>query len=756
LPCQKVQNMPANTLSPRPLALAVAALLATAAVTAHAETDATDIDTVHVTASQIARQALGTSTITAEDIAKRPPVNDIAELLRTMPGVNLTGNSASGQYGNNRQIDLRGMGPENTLILIDGKRVGARDAVRMGRSGERNTRGDTNWVPAEMIERIEVLRGPAAARYGSGASGGVVNIITKRPTGDLTGAVDLYGLVPEHSAEGGSERLGLQLSGPMTDTLSFRLYGNLNKTDADSLDLNRDFATGASAVPPAGREGVKNRDVNALLRWDVTANQVVEFEAGTSRQGNIYAGDRAVSTTGTSTGVDLAALAEQQAETNRMYRTTGAITHRGRWGDVSSRLTAAVEGVNNSRINEGLAGGPEGSFNGADWSTSRLRNYQLDGEVSFPTTLGGAENVWTLGFEYLDSRLTDPYSMSQSSSSGGGIPGLSADRARGKSDAQTTAVYVEDNIYLGERWIVTPGLRFDHHSQFGNNTSPSLNAQFRLNSDWVVKGGIARAFKAPNLYQSNPDYLYYTRGNGCPNALPSLGAGCYMQGNADLKAETSLNKELGVEWAPQSGWQASLTYFHNDYKDKIQAGYTQIGLTADRKGRIFRWENAPKAIVQGLEGNLVIPLLGEQGDRLKWSNNFTYMVENENKSTGQPLSVIPKYTVNTMLDWQATEQLSLLLTGTFYGKQEPATANINNDPRCTANCDASTVLQTRSAYNVWGVSARYKVTDTVSVGFGVNNLADKRLFREANSSDAGAATYNEPGRAYWASLRFGF
>ena len=48
-------------------------------------------------------------------------------------------------------------------------------------------------------------------------------------------------------------------------------------------------------------------------------------------------------------------LAEQGAETNRMYRNSGAITHRGRWGDVSSRLTAAVEGVNNSRINEGLS-----------------------------------------------------------------------------------------------------------------------------------------------------------------------------------------------------------------------------------------------------------------------------------------------------------------------------------------------------------------------------------------------------------------
>ena len=98
-----------------------------------------------------------------------------------MPGVNLTGNSASGSRGNNRQIDIRGMGPENTLILIDGVPVTSRNSVRYSWRGERDTRGDSNWVPPEMVERIEVLRGPAAARYGSGAAGGVVNIITKRP-----------------------------------------------------------------------------------------------------------------------------------------------------------------------------------------------------------------------------------------------------------------------------------------------------------------------------------------------------------------------------------------------------------------------------------------------------------------------------------------------------------------------------------------------------------------------------------------------
>ncbi|HAI94663.1 MAG TPA: TonB-dependent siderophore receptor, partial [Xanthomonadaceae bacterium] len=157
----------ARIVSSHPLSVALLAALSLATGSAFAaddvtKGDATDLDTVRVTAAQIARQALGTSTITAEDIEKRPPANDISELLRTMPGVNLTGNSASGQYGNNRQIDLRGMGPENTLVLIDGRPVGSRDAIRMGRSGERNTRGDTNWVPAEAIERIDVLRGPAA------------------------------------------------------------------------------------------------------------------------------------------------------------------------------------------------------------------------------------------------------------------------------------------------------------------------------------------------------------------------------------------------------------------------------------------------------------------------------------------------------------------------------------------------------------------------------------------------------------------
>ena len=117
---------------------------------------------------------------------------------------------------------VNGMGPENTLILIDGKPVSSRNSVRQGWRGERDTRGDTSWVPPEMIERIEVLRGPAAARYGNGAAGGVVNIITKKGSGEWHGSWDAYFNAPEHKEEGATKRTNFSLTGPLGDEFSFR------------------------------------------------------------------------------------------------------------------------------------------------------------------------------------------------------------------------------------------------------------------------------------------------------------------------------------------------------------------------------------------------------------------------------------------------------------------------------------------------------------------------------------------------------
>ncbi|CAI1202739.1 TonB-dependent siderophore receptor [Serratia fonticola] len=720
----------------RPCAILLAGLFSSGGMAAE-EVPVEDSETmvVRATAAEELKQQPGVSIITAEDIRKTPPVNDLSDIIRRMPGVNLTGNSASGSRGNNRQIDIRGMGPENTLILIDGVPATSRDSVRYSWRGERDTRGDTNWVPAEMVERIEVLRGPAAARYGSGAAGGVVNIITKRPTKDWHGTLSLFTNQPENSKEGATNRANFSLSGPLvSDVLTMRLFGNLNKTDADAYDIN----TQQNGSYAAGREGVRNKDINASLSWRIDPQQILDFDYAYSRQGNIYAGDTQYSNGNLSPGGLVASLYGQ--ETNRLYRQSYGITHNGIWDWGQSRLNFNYEKTNNTRLAEGTTGRIEGMINDDTYNTSRLENYRTGGELNIPLDLLFEQNV-TLGAEWNREKLNDPASMQMTDSSGiiiGGVSGDPSERSA-KNSADTSSLYFEDNIEPLAGTFVIPGLRFDYHNKYGANWSPSLNISQELGEYFKLKAGIARAFKAPNLYQSSEGYLLSTRGNGCPKDIVS--GSCYLLGNNDLDPETSVNKEIGLEftWA---GYDAGITYFRNDYKNKIVAGTEIVGY-ASNGYNILRWENGGKALVEGLEGNLVVPLVE---DMLTWRTNATYMITSENKDTGNPLSVIPKYTVNTLLDYQVTDKLSTNLNWTMYGRQKPREyAEIRNEAGTLST-------QEVGAYSVVGIGVNYDLMKDLSLKTGVTNLFDKQIYRE----NEGASTYNEPGRAYYAGLTLSF
>lgn len=711
------------------------------ALSAAAEpTDAITLKDAVVTAKQELKQAPGVSIITAEDIKKRPPANDLSDVIRREPGVNLTGNSTSGSRGNNRQIDLRGMGPENTLILIDGRPSSSRNAVRYGWTGDRDTRGETNWVPAEEVERIEILRGPAAARYGSGAMGGVVNIITKRPTEELRGSVTLYAIQPEDDAEGAGQRANFNLSGALNDSLAFRLYGGANKTNADDVDINAERQVGADTLV-AGREGVRNKDISGLLSWQINPDHSLDLEATYSRQGNIYAGDTMLNGGG--------AFVNQLygKETNIIQRSSYALTHNGSYDWGSSTASLAYDYTRNERLNEGLAGGGEGApAEGAGVFMSRLRNTRANAEVNLPLEMG-APQVLTLGGEYLYESLNDPGSMrAQTWDPGvGGVPAIPGfDRSQTKTTAHSFALFAEDNIEVGERTIVTPGLRYDDHEEFGGNWSPSLNASHELTDELTLKGGIARAYKTPNLYQSNPNYLLYSMGFGC-NAAEANAGGCYLIGNPDLEPETSINKEIGLAF-DKGTWRTSATYFRNDYKNKIVSSNTAAFRLANGR-RVQNWENSGKAVVEGVEGNLFVTL----SPTLEWNTNFTYMIESKDKDSGEPLSIIPEYTLNTSLDWAATEKLSLQVSGTYYGTQESpsynARRNVAIDTQAQKDIDP---------YGLMGVSAGYAFNEQYSVRMGINNLFDKRIYREGNATEAGANTYNEAGRAYFASVTASF
>jgi len=714
--------------------------------------DATELEDTLVlgTAEEELKQAAGVSIITATDIEKRPPVNDVADIVRRMPGVNLTGNSSSGSRGNNRQIDIRGMGPENTLILVDGRPVTSRNAVRYTRAGERDTRGDSNWVPVDQVERIEVLRGPAAARYGSGAMGGVVNIITKRPTQQLSGSLTTFVNQPEDDAEGATRRATFSLAGPLTEALTFRVYGNLNKTDADDADINAG-SLGNGGTLAAGREGVRNRDLDGLLSWAIDDIHTLDLEAGFSRQGNIYAGDVGTGSSSSATVPGTLLNGYVGRETNTLYRQTYSATLHSDWSFGTSRLLAQYENTRNRRFDEGQTGSVEGVINTTNKQTSTYDSYLLQGQLDLP--LDALFNqVLTLGAEWNRQELDDPATFDRDvgADTWYALPNSGLGR-RTDMDATLMALFVEDNIELTPDWILTPGLRLDHHDQFGANWSPSLNTTYKLTEDITLKGGIARAFKAPNLYQLNPNYLYRSNGNGCA-AGTTNGGGCYVLGNADLEPEVSVNKELGISFA-RAGWSAGLTFFRNDYDNKITSSNVVTGSVVNpanpaQYAGILRWDNAQDAVVQGWEGNLGIPLLGEAGEVLAWNTNFTYMQRNDDQD-GNPLSIVPEYTINSMLDWQATEALSLSLTGTYYGRQQPRVFT----PTTSTAVTNATQLEERSPYHIWSLGGRYEVNRHLTLGAGVTNLFDKRLYRQ---NGTGANTYNEPGRAFYASMTASF
>ena len=714
-----------------------------------------EVDTVYVTAEKQLQQSLGVSRISKDDIDKRPAVNDISEFVRTMPGVNLTGNTATGQRGNKRQIDLRGMGPENTLILIDGKPVNSRQSERISMRGERNTRGDSNWVPVEEIESITVLRGPAATRYGSGAMGGVVNIVTKKVSKELKGQVNLYANQPQDSKEGATRRIGFNLSGPIIqDTLGFRIYGNLNKTDADAADINAGHGNDSAA----GVEGVRNKDIAGRLQWKISPAQTLILDSSYSRQGNIYNGDTQNSNP-RSTLVN--SLADSKAETARLYRSAYSLTHDGAWEWGDTKNVISYERTVNSHLPEYLTGGPEGSYTGLDFVQSRLKNLRFSSEANIPFKLG-VDNVLTVGAEFTDSKLDDPTSNSQSLTDiipgrpgqpqrviVNTFPGVSEHRS-GKTSQRNWAAYVEDNISLTDKTHLIPAIRFDHNSASGSNWSPALNFSHQIGENWLVKGGIARAYKAPNLYQASSDFILYTRGQGCPLNAPNT-VSCFYMGNSNLKPETSINKEIGLEFN-KNGWQASATYFHNAYRNKIVIGENIIA-TSNIGNWLLQWENTPKATISGIEGNLVIPL----HDTLKWSNNFTYMHKSEDYQ-GNPLSLVPKHTLNSTLSWTPNERFDANLTFTHYGRTKPRGVAINRlerDGNLRAGVTPLTSEHNQTqvgSYGIWGINAGYNWNKRVAVRGGVSNLFNKKLYR----TTAGAQTYNEHGRAFYGSLKVSF
>ena len=144
----------------------------------------------------------------------------------------------------------------------------------------------------------------------------------------------------------------------------------------------------------------------------------IDLDASFSRQGNIYTGDTQNTNNFTTDARGRLVATSQRvldaigSETNRMYRSAFALTHKGRYDFGSSQAWLQYESTRNTRMDEGLAGGTEGLFSSNHFSTAKLEAITAHGEASVRGRWGSLAHMMTVGAEWAHQKFSDPNSMS--------------------------------------------------------------------------------------------------------------------------------------------------------------------------------------------------------------------------------------------------------------------------------------------------------------------------------------------------------
>ncbi|APA69677.1 TonB-dependent receptor domain-containing protein [Janthinobacterium sp. 1_2014MBL_MicDiv] len=666
-------------LPPYRTALLLPCLLSLAVGSAWAEGNvAADptMNTVVVTASgtaiDIKDAPASISVITREEI-ERQPVYDLNTLLRRIPGV--TG--GTGPEGEASKIKLRGLPDKYTLILVDGKRVGssADTAYRpdLGRQ-------DLNWISPDMIERIEVVRGPMSSLYGSDAMGGVINIITRKVPGKWNGSATANYTQPQDSGRGTAHQLGVNLAGPLSETVGMRLGVAQSRQNPDEKAIGKSGGIG----------GERNQTVTGQLNWALGKKQNLSLDASYGRQ------EATDSTTLDADGYPLFGA----WGASKLIRKSVSLGYEGRWDFGKTTVNLYHNDFDNEVVG----------------TVAKSKDSTLDASLEKRVGWGGIEQMLVMGGQWKHQELTNTDTIGTVPTDYLGNPVSGATLS-----GTTSALFAEDQLFLRDNLTATAGLRLDHHSKFGNHYSPRLYLVYHPAPAWTIKGGVSQGFRAPSLKENSPAAATQSGGRGCGSLKPLgyITGGCYMAGNPDLKPETSTAGEIGVAWE-QNGWDVGLTYFHTDFKNKID--YAPLGFF--QKQWWTKMTNIQKARTSGLEATATIPLT----KNLNWRNNVTYMAEAKNLTTGANLLSTPKLSWYSALGWQVNDQLFGEVSAQYTGKE----------------LDAGKLAD--KAYTIVDTVVSYKVTPQWTVRGGVQNL-----FKKGPMAD-GLVDYYVPGRRMFVGL----
>lgn len=192
--------------APKPLAVVIGALCTSFSVfadTTPIEADEQLVVTATRTQMELKDAPASMSVITAEDIENDPGIT-LADIVSNATSVESDFDSTR---AGRQQISIRGMDSKYTLIMVNGRRMSSASAIVRGNDF------DLSAIPMDSIERVEIIRGPMSALYGSDGMGGTINIITKSPDNDWSSQLSLDNTSPNDGNGGQEYTVGLTTSG---------------------------------------------------------------------------------------------------------------------------------------------------------------------------------------------------------------------------------------------------------------------------------------------------------------------------------------------------------------------------------------------------------------------------------------------------------------------------------------------------------------------------------------------------------------
>ncbi len=726
-------------------AVGIITSLLSAGALAQAQNEDVRVDEMVVTATgfeqKLTDAPASISIISEEELQSRPYIT-LLDAVRYVEGVDI---GVSRDKTGQGSISMRGLESDYTLVLVNGRRQNNHGDIYPNNFGG-NQFGHV--PPLESVERIEVIRGPASTLYGADALGGVINIITKPQTEQWSGSITFGRSLQSDDQFGDDITTDFSVAGPLWgDALAIQLRGSLYERTASSPEFepaedpngelhyrSLGFGSGGKTVDNT------NKEIGFSLSWNPSDSQRFIFDYDTSNQ--VYDNtpvydldtqeilyplgtrDNIESIWRTSGGIvsPRAGYASDQTFDREWW----SIAHQGEWGFGNTSLSLSyVDTANEGRtmpfsvaernlLQEMYDG--NGDYAGMTEEERKAlaeetflprparplisRQYTLDARTDIPLEDMAGDHILVLGGQLIDGELED------------GVFGIESEQAGEVQKHQMYSLFAEDSWTLAQDMTLTTGLRYDSHDVFGSQVSPRLYGVYNLTGEWTLKGGVSTGYKTPKT----TDLYDGITGFGGQGTSP-------FAGNPELKPETSVNTEIAAYWNGSEGHNFNITLFKTDFEDKITSGDSVQTCEATGGERpcvnlgsyeSLGYDNYSQKInideveVQGVEiagRYLISQILSVRG-------NYTW-TDSEQKSgseAGQPLTNTAEHMVNTTLEWQATDLLTLTLQAELRSDRYRGWDSVTDQPLYYKN------------YEVFNLGASYRISDNINLNARINNL----------------------------------